>query len=520
MRCKDCGEDVKFVAETFGALCSSCGAIQEEEVFLVPSVGRRLTSEATKQQYKNAQSITGSRIASFHRSRVDEQQSPFQKRLKSQDTQRLINGILNALDRPSLGIEARNVLSQAQIAQSLSESEQGATKDLLEPKRLHTSVCAACFIVVHKRSPNVTLSDVCKIADQGLGQTKTALNEIERLLAKVVDQDLNDSEASRDTASTYFEAQIQFILDQMKSSSDKGALMNKSDEALCRRAGVGSKPFRKLADQLSELCAHNGLFNRSGKKGALLDLGICSWAILMLTIEAKSGEPCSEKRFAELAIWAPGWQVGKKMNGYTKAQLGFEDYEVVEEDVKEDRGKREEARRSAIKTVSTLVHFKYSDICRLVSAYIRCLPWYDEIIHTKKPKGNRKASMKSIEDKNFPDPLPRKIIIAHLHEVIKLRNMLEKSMQDTLREQDDDTEEEPGSYGFLYDALLALSPTTSQSDQRSVLARSIGSTLLTIEALQEMDDQIADQILFREGELSSYISSAEEVAAKRVAFAV
>lgn len=520
MRCKDCGEDVKFVAETFGALCSSCGALQEEEVFLVPSVGSRLTNEAPKKQQKQSQSITGSRISSFHRSRVDEQQDPFQKRLKSQDTQRLINGILNALDRPSLGIEARNVLSQARIAQSLSESEQEITKDLLEPKRLHISVCAACFIVVHKRSPNVTLMDVCKIADQDLNQTKTALNDIEELLAKIIDPDLNDSQASRDTPSTYFDAQIQFILEQTELYSDKRGLLNKNDQALFRRAGVGSKSFRELANQLSELCAYNGLFNRSGKKGALLDLGICSWAILMLTIETKSGEVCSEKRLAELATWAPGWQVGKKMNGYTKEQLGFEGYEEGEDDAVEDRGRREDARRSAIKTLSTLVHFKYNDICKLVSAYIRCLPWYEETVSTKKSRGNRKASMKSVEGRNFLDSLPRKIVIAHLQEIIKLRKMLDKSMQDTLPEEKEDSEKEDGSYGFLYDALLALSPGPSQLDQRSDLAKSIGPTLLNVVALQEMDDQIADQLLFREGEMSSYIYSAEEIAAKRIAYAI
>lgn len=519
MRCKDCGEDVKFVAEAFGLLCSSCGALQEEEIFLVPSVGKRLTNE--NQQFKKAESITGSRIASFHRSRVDEQQSPFQKRLKSQDTQRLISGILNALDRPSLGAEVRNVLSQVQIAQSLSENDDGSVKDLLEPKRLHTSVCAACFIVVHKRSPNVTLLDVCKIADQDLNQTKTALNYMEKLLSKIVDPDLDDVEDSRDTPSTYFDAQIQFILDQMKSTSNKKVLMNKSDEAILRRAGVGSKSFRELADQLSELCTYNGLFNRSGKKGALMDLGICSWAILMLAIEAKSGEPCSEKRFSELATWAPGWQIGKKMNGYTKGQLGFENDGEVEEDILEDSDRLSNSRRSTIKTVSTLVQFKYSDISRLISAYIRCLPWYDEIVPVKKSKGNRKASIQSIENRSFPDPLPRKIVIAHIQEVIKLRKMLDKNLQEIRLREEDDDEEESGPYGFFYDALLSLSSsTTNQSDQRSDLARSIGSALLTIEALKEMDDRIADELLFRDGELNSYICSEDETAAKRVAYAL
>ena len=337
-----------------------------------------------------------------------------------------------------------------------------------------------------------------------------------------MDQDLFNPEASRDTSSTYFDAQIKFILDQMDSPSEKEALISKSDEAIFKRAGVGSESFLVLANQLSELCAYNGLFNRSGKKGALLDLGICSWAILMLTIEARAGEPCSEKRLSELATWAPGWQVGKKMNGYTKAQLGFEDYkEGEEEDILQDSSKRENARLSAIKTISTLVHFKYVDICRLVSAYIRCLPWYDEIILTKKSKGDRKASLKSIKDRTFLEALPRRIIIAHLQEVIKLRRMLDKDVQGIHRKQkgaNGDEQNEP--YGFLYDALLALPSTSAQSGQQSDLAVSIGPVLLATEALKEINDETADQMLFREGEMASYICSDDEVAAKIVAYAI
>lgn len=594
--CPDCGQEVFFLAETFGNICSSCGLILDEQQVIdstapFPVSNRRPAQNAGSSHW--TPSATARSVA--RRGQNSGEGLELINRLQSRSVEQQIKRVLSVLGYEYLKDDVQALIQRsASMANTIEDGGQRdvgssghgpkqSTRRALPYNRmtykgqLGTTVVAACFARVKQRDPNISLDHLCKRVQLPVGHVKTVLAEIELLV-----KGSTLAVTTYDVPNAFLKDHIAFLCHQLDLPTRKRShlpaedfpapgfsIFNNQDKSFLASAQLDTLSFLQLAEDLGQLCADHGLSNRSARRGPRLDLSICAWAILMLAIEGQIGKPSTEGLMAQTAAWAPGWQAGRKMGGYTKAQLGFgseHDVDGLDDSEILDEATLSEARRLTIRTIEELVKRRYAEISRMLSIYIAAMPWFSERSSSNAPRKKAKTHGRrghidiDGKDRIAMRALSRLTVARHMREAIKFRHEVEASLASQAHslsklwsverdpppfklksptspfstmsnsrictvDDDDESDSSTSSENQVtlakkYSWALFKLPTADRAaksrDKEAIgrgseLARSLDSALLTEQSLREMDDRMIDLLLFRADELDSYIRTSEEV---------
>lgn len=546
--CSRCGSETVYVAMAFGYVCATCGALSGMgEVELDNDDDKRDGGQSSGSSLHPPRSITAKQVASAVHAATAK--GDVRRSLNAGHVRRLIDGITAAFDCGGVGTRVDSLLVQWSAVRSVRSSHKHRTLDTAH-------VVAACFAVVKKEKPHLSIGAVSTLADVSENVLRRALLDIETTLAGT-----GLLEVAKDTPGAYIERQIDFLVSlpcrspPMSSSSSKVAL-RPEEKALVSSANPASEAFRSLADRLTGLCVRHGLYNRSAARGQTMDLGLCSFAILMHCIEAQAGKPCNEGRTAELAVFAPGWRVGQKMAGYAKLELDQSSEAAGEEDG--EYGHHDEVARSTVDTIRETVKRRYVEISRLLTLYVRALPWYDACSQ-QYPRGLQKSAGRSKVDPSVKAditsirPLPRKVLVRYTKDVLLLVDLLHEKVFVELEQipsprlaatpwsrfwttelhfnnvrQTASGQEAIKRIEFENraarlpatncDQLISSIATLTEEKGVSTFSSSLDARLLTDKALEQMSGETADRLLFLEGEMESYIRTSEEIEQRRQAW--
>jgi hypothetical protein len=520
---------MEYVALAFAYVCPMCGTLDadvelENEFHGVgPDNGK---SRSAPQQI----SLTAKQVASAVRDNKV-QVTELEKLLDVQHVRNLVHGILGHFASLNLTLDVNSLLLRW-IAMREEKSRSIDT----------AKVVAACFAVLKEHMPLLTIEEVCTLSNVSEFAAKKALQSIEDELSRTV---------ARDTPMMHIDRHITFLLDVERNSTQQAHRSAIPDQVhLLHDAKIDSQDFRKKSQLLTSLCVRNGLYNRSAARGQTMDLGLCAFAILMHCIEAQAGKKCSQTWFAELAVKAPGWRAGQKMVGLSKEELGLANDEY---DGRAGGTYDRDIVQSTTKTIRETVKRRYVEISRLLSVYIRVLPWYDEgddkstrqeeykMASRGKLHPNVKVDVVSIR------PVQRSKIVRYTNDVLLLSDALHAKVDTLLNEKIGPTfASTPWSRFWAtelqFNNVRQTASGRAEIEQKELLAQSQDSdstrlllrnrimtslaaldlerksrvhTTFTVDLLEQMDGEMVDRTLFMHGEMESYLRTPAEVQQRR-----
>jgi hypothetical protein len=570
--CAGCQEKVVFITEAFGCVCTRCGTIVEE--------ADDLTSDNGALYYKINSSLERRNTFQhgFGRIQREAQKMNWAFHPEHRQSRPEIDGVIGAIlaryKRSNLQRDVQDLILQVQTMQDVplkalkdaegrkevsdEELEEGPSVDDVEvaearKRKVHGEqaisklAVAATFSILKKYDKAITLEDVCSVSNiASQSQIADSLRYMERLLG-----DTALLTTSRDSPSMYIAVQIGFLLKQIRLKprsrldspieiQDDESVLEQEEQRFVQEAKVDSSSFKKLATDLCELCSFHGLNNRSLKTAIKKDLVICAWAILILAMEASSGQVCNQGKMAKIIVPLRTWHEG----GVTAAKP--EDYSSSLQD-KEVRTAMEE-----------VVKKRYVEVSRMLTLYLEQLPWLaDERPSAKEKKASKSKARGKVADVKQElssiKPFPRKTVAKYLTDVIALRHHIEKRLssksdewasmqwsrfsstedqfhrirasvdgQRRIKEEDlqyqsqqrSDAISLSSSDGLLRavdDLLSQEKGSLEQGSNQSKLAVCIGTALLQSDSLNEMADDVVDSLLFEEGEMESYLRTSEEI---------
>jgi hypothetical protein len=583
--CRGCQERVIFVTEAFGSICTNCGTLMEEEEDYrltfgeSDSIRRGVGSRYGKQQLgslrlqrsanqtNHAFHLEASRQ---HRPEVDAVARAILEHLKCsnllQEVQDLVFQVLtihedqskktNAPEPEHEDLSSKNsppqpngtsVESNEQLQQSSTSSDEtnkGSKMMLRGEQAVSRLAVAATFSILKKYDSMISLEDVCSIASIAkIDQIVDNLRYMESLLGNTA---LLGN--SRDFPSAHIAGIITFLVKQTKlkpRSREVSPVLPQDDESVLefeeqnfvREANVESPDFKQLALGLCDLCSLHGLNNRSSSTTTKKDLALCGWAILLLAMEASSGQVCNQGKMARAA------------SKFYKANVDI---------CGAEKGTQEQRSAAARTATEEVVKKRYVEISRMLTLYLEQLPWLSDLKPIAKAKraSKSKGRDKVAEVKQHLvsiKPFSRKVVARYLGDVIKLRRYIEFKLLKADREwvsiswsrfsstegqfhrmrqtvdgqrliKDEELQwqlqqrsnavawsSQDGILAAINDLLKEEGDPDEERRQSSALATSIGSTLLQLTALEGMADEVVDSLLFEKGEMESYLRSSEEV---------
>lgn len=582
--CRGCQESVVFVTEAFGSVCTNCGTMVEEEDF---RYNGDVTSETVKNPYKGLQ---------YHQGRVQQEATKMNQARQLKGLRRnrpeidaVARAILLHFGSSNLLREVQDLafqvftIHQDQLKKKsrynpehISHDHMSSHSDLdhtnvdlnrqqrqqqrptdediaMTGKKImlrgEQAICrlavAATFSTLKKSGVAVTLQDVCSVANIApLEQIADVLQYMERILGGTVLLD-----KSRENPSAHFAGIVSFLVKQTSLkprcrevspivTQDDESVLEVEEQRFVKKAKIESPDFTKLAFGLCDLCSFHGFNNRSSKTTSRKDLALCAWAVLLLAMEASSGQVCNQGKMARAASRLKAMQVRDSKDESIQVQLTATARTAAEEVVKK----------------------RYVEISRMLTLYLEQLPWLSnekpvaKVKKASKSKGRGKVA-ETKQHLTSIKPFPRKIIAKYLGDVIKLRRYIEfrlskadikwNSMdwsrfssteeqfhrirqtvdgQRLIKEEELQYQSQQRNNAVAWssqDGILAAIDDLlegegqghlyNEDSQSSRLATSVGSTLLQLDVLEAMADEVVDSLLFEKGEMESYIRSSEEV---------